>query len=62
MTAHDRCDGSGQLTMTTDARKVRCPVCRADVAAVPDGAGRAVLVDHRPRRDDALPVTLGLFA
>lgn len=57
-----RCDGSGQLTMTPEARRVPCPVCRADVAAVPDGRGRAVLVDHMPRRDDALPVSLGLFA
>jgi len=58
----ERCEGSGQLTMSAETRREPCPVCRADVAAVPDGAGRAVLIDHKPRKDDALPVTLGLFA
>jgi hypothetical protein len=55
----DRCDGSGQLTMTVDGRRVPCPVCGAAIATV-DAGGRPVIVDHAPRRNDAQPIGLGL--
>lgn len=60
MTTDERCNGSGQLAMDADTRRAQCPVCKADVAVLNDGAGRAVIVDHKPRRDDALPMGLGL--
>ena len=63
---HGRCDGSGQSTMYADPRAT-CPVCGATVAVIisrsvdPFLVPVAVLVDHAPRRTDALPLSLDLF-
>lgn len=53
--SRDRCDGSLQLTMTAGAGP--CPVCGATVDTVPLD-GRPVLVEHRRRSDEALPMSL----
>lgn len=56
--AADRCDGSLQLVMSPGPA-TPCPVCGAPVDAVElDGA--PVLVEHRRRSDEALPMTLAL--
>ena len=56
----DRCPGSLQLTMAVSQyQRPRCPVCdqRAEVVML-DGA--LVLVEHRSRSVEALP--MGMFA
>lgn len=54
----DRCDGSLQLVLAAGPA-TPCPVCGAPVDAVElDGA--PVLVEHRRRSDEALPMTLAL--
>jgi len=61
MSAADRCPGSLQLTLAAVSQWHRppCAVCGQRVDVVPlDGA--LVIVEHRRRSDEALPI--GMFA
>ncbi len=55
----DRCPGSLQTVMVDDGKPTRCPVCNKPTTTVPLD-GRPVLVEHRRRDDEALP--MGMFA
>jgi|GEM_PF-3264206 len=57
--AAERCPGSLQLTITATGPATPCPACYQTVATV-QLDGRPVLVEHRRRSDEALP--MGMFA
>lgn len=59
----DRCVGSGQAVFGVPAwHRTPCPVCNRPTSTVPaDQAGTVVLVEHRARQTEALPISLDLF-
>jgi len=62
MTAADpRCDGSLQLVgpWTIHARRAPCPVCGSMVEQLTIEGAR-VLVEHRSRQSEALPMSFNL--